>query len=288
MRSQGRSSHGRSPRRRFAQNFLIDRRACRRIVDALDPQADDIVLEIGPGRGALTAELLNRVAPVAAVEVDRDLCEWLTRRFTADRLRLFQEDVLHMDLREVAPRLGGTSLTRVAIVGNLPYNISKPLAMKFVTERAHVDRAVLMFQREVAERITARHGSRRYGAMSVLVGEAYRVEALFDLPAVAFRPRPKVISTVTRWQPRPPEHLSRVAERALRGCLAASFAHRRRTLFNNLRAALPGGERDARDLLERAAVDGKLRPEAVSPREFRQLAALWPVQDHPTDPPTAD
>jgi 16S rRNA (adenine1518-N6/adenine1519-N6)-dimethyltransferase len=111
--------------------------------------------------------------------------------------------------------------------------------------------------------------------MGVLVGAAYRVERLFDLPPGAFRPRPKVVSSVTRWLPRSPEELPDSVEVALRACLRASFGHRRRTLFNNLRSALAGDARTAELLLQRSKLEGSLRPEAITPEGYRRLADAW-------------
>jgi 16S rRNA (adenine1518-N6/adenine1519-N6)-dimethyltransferase len=160
------------------------------------------------------------------------------------------------------------------LAGNLPYNISKPVALKLVAERAALDRAVLMFQREVAARLTARPDSRDYGPLTVLCGEVFRVERLFDLPAQAFRPRPRVVSTVTRWHRRPAADLDDLGERRLRAVLSASFARRRQTLRNNLRAAL--GADAAEALLERTGLDGAARAEQLVPAAFRSLAAQWP------------
>src|SRR5262245_31299105 len=158
------------PRRRFGQNFLVDARAVRRIVDALAPRPDETVVEIGPGRGALTEELLARVPRLTAIELDRDLAALLSARFGPERLVLLSRDVLDVGLAELSPPL--------AVVGNLPYNVSKPVAMKLVGERAAIDRAVLMFQREVAERLLATPGTPAYGPLTVLSGLAFRIERM--------------------------------------------------------------------------------------------------------------
>ena len=258
------------PRRRFGQNFLVDRRAVARIVDALAPRVDETVVEIGPGRGALTEEILNRIPRLTAVELDRDLVALLVARFGPERLHLVAQDVLDVDLA----RLGA----RLAIAGNLPYNVSKPVAMHLVRHRAAIDRAVLMFQREVAERLTAVPDTPAYGPLTVLAGFAFRIERLFDVPPGAFTPRPAVVSTVTRWTRPEVEALSPAIEGPLRAALRASFARRRQTLLRNLRAALPGSEDRARDLLSRAGIDGTLRAEALSPAAFLALAAAWPPE----------
>jgi len=266
----------------LGQNFLVDRRVARDIVAAAAPLAGADVVEIGPGRGALTALLLREARRVIAVEKDRGLAEHARREFSRDGLVLVEGDILRIDWSAIAPAPSEPGGARIVVVSNLPYNISKPLAMKLVAERERIERAVLTVQREVADRLVARPGSRDYGALGILVGQVFEVERLFDVPPGAFRPRPKVTSSVTRWRSRGPHALTAAAERTLRACLAASFAHRRRTLYNNLRSALPGGDRAARALLEEARIDGSARPEAITPEGFVRLARAWP-QEVPGD-----
>jgi 16S rRNA (adenine1518-N6/adenine1519-N6)-dimethyltransferase len=265
------------PRRRFGQSFLVDRGIARRIVETVDAEGDEVVVEIGPGRGALTGGLLDRFERIAAVEVDRDLAARLRERYDPNRLVIVEKDVLRTRLVEVAARLSGSTESRVVVVSNLPYNISKPFADKLTIERDTIARAVLMFQREVAERITASPGTRAYGPLSVMSGRSYRVETLFDVPPAAFRPRPKVVSTVTRWISRTDARLDTRMERSLRAVLGASFARRRQTLLRNLRAALPGGDTQARDLLQRCAIDPGVRAETLTAEEFVKLAGHWPT-----------
>jgi 16S rRNA (adenine1518-N6/adenine1519-N6)-dimethyltransferase len=261
---------GRPPRKRFGQHFLTDAAAIQRIVAAAALAPSDEVIEIGPGRGALTAALLASRASITAIEIDRDLARALIDRYPGERLRLIEADVLDVDLSALA------GAAELVLVGNLPYNISKPIAMKLVASRRVVRRAVLMFQREVALRLTAPPGSRAYGPLSVICGKAFGIEALFDLPPGAFRPPPEVRSTVTRWTRREAVDLSDEAVGRLRAVLAASFAHRRRTIHNNLRHALAGGEAAAEAVLSAAGIDGALRAEALPPEAFDALAAAWP------------
>jgi 16S rRNA (adenine1518-N6/adenine1519-N6)-dimethyltransferase len=257
-------------RRRFGQNFLTDAVAIRRIVDALAPLPSECVLEIGPGRGALTDALLEAVPAIAAVEVDRDLAALLRSRYPEDRLHLIENDVLDVAFSALTPS------APLVIVGNLAYNISKPVAMKMVVERRAVGRAVLMFQREVADRLTASPGDRAYGPLTILTGRAYRIERLFDLRPGAFRPRPSVVSTVTHWTRREEEALPPDLVAPLMAVLRAAFAHRRQTLQKNLRGVLAGGDAAAVLVLARAGVDGTLRAEAVAPEGFVAIARAWP------------
>jgi 16S rRNA (adenine1518-N6/adenine1519-N6)-dimethyltransferase len=257
-------------RKRFGQNFLADAGAIRRIVGALAPSSHEDVVEIGPGRGALTDALLAILPRLFAIEIDRDLVARLRSRFSEDRLHLIEQDVLRVAfhaLRRADP---------LVVVGNLPYNISKPFAMKLVDERKDVARAVLMYQREVAARLTATEGTGAYGPLTVLTGRAYRIERLFDLAPGAFRPPPKVVSTVTRWTPREDDALPDALVLPLKAVLRAAFRSRRQTLQKNLRAALSGNEAKAKSLLETAGLDGSLRAEAIPPDGFVALARIWP------------
>jgi 16S rRNA (adenine1518-N6/adenine1519-N6)-dimethyltransferase len=258
-------------RKRFGQNFLADPSAVRKILAALAPRPDEAVLEIGPGRGALTEALLSVVPAIWAVEIDRDLVADLASRHPADRLRLIQGDVLDLDFAPLA------AAGPLAIAGNLPYNISKPVAMKLVAERRFVSRAVLMFQREVAMRLTASPGTKAYGPLTILCGRAYRIERLFDLSPGSFRPSPSVVSSVTRWVRAVDEALPDALDAPLRAVLSAAFAHRRQTLHKNLRERLSGGDPAVRALLESAGLDGSLRAERIPPDGFVALARVWPV-----------
>jgi len=261
-----------SRRKSLGQHFLIDSHAIARIVAAIEATPSDSVLEIGPGRGALTTKLIEAAGRIAAVEFDRSLAERLKERFDASRLLLYERDVLHLPLEEVAAALGGDDGDgSLLLVGNLPYSISKPIAQKVVRDRRFIARAVLMFQREVAERLTAGPGSRRYGPMSVLAGQAFEIRALFDVRPRAFRPPPGVDSQVTLWSRRAPDALPPALEPPLRACLAASFARRRRTIRNNLRVALKD-DRATDALLASAEIDGRLRAEQVDPASFLRLA----------------
>ncbi|ANM28894.1 hypothetical protein ABI59_03655 [Acidobacteria bacterium Mor1] len=262
-------------RKRFGQNFLADPGIVRRIVDAAGLSPTDPVLEIGPGRGAMTGTILERVDRAAAVELDRDLAALLRNHPAADRLELFEQDVLKLDFTEVQHRLG--TKDPLVVLGNLPYNISKPITARLRVQRQSVDRAVLMFQREVAERLAAPPGTRTYGPLTILTGTWFQVRTLFHVSPGAFRPRPEVTSTVTGWETRADPPLPDELEGALEACLRGCFARRRQTLWNNLRAAL--GSDPARALLDTTGLEGSLRPEALPPAAYYKLAAGWPSTD---------
>ncbi len=258
----------------LGQHFLVDRGAVKRIVDALGPHAGEPLLEIGPGRGVLTGPLIDAAGRIAAVELDDELAARLRSQHDPSKLILFTRDVLRLDLGEVLGSLGAPDGKRIVVAGNLPYNISKRVAQKLIRDRQHVDRAVLMFQREVATRLTADPGGRSYGPLSVLANLTYHVDALFDLPPHAFTPRPRVVSSVTRWRRRSGPALEPERERRLRAVLAVCFARRRRTLRNNLRAALRD-DRRVEHLLAAIETPGDLRAETLEPAVFLRMADHW-------------
>jgi 16S rRNA (adenine1518-N6/adenine1519-N6)-dimethyltransferase len=255
-------------RKRFGQHFLEPAWVAK-LVAAIDPQPDQTFLEIGAGRGALTGPLAARAARVVAIEIDRDLVAGLHDR-QMPRVEIVETDILDVDLETLALPAG----TRVA--GNLPYNISSPILARLVEMQRTSGRlrdATLMLQREVADRIAAGPGTREYGPLAILLGLAARVERLMTLPPGAFRPAPKVTSAVVRLSFHSAETL-RALPHLLDSLVRTAFTKRRKTLANALAggAALPSGHGTA--LLARAGIDGRRRPEALSPAEWVTLARL--------------
>lgn len=268
------------PRRRFGQNFLVDRAAIRKIAEALSLSTTTPVVEIGPGRGALTSELLARTHRLVAVEIDRDLAARLPEEIESDRLVCIRADVLDLAWEELhrAVRLGDDE--RLVLTGNLPYNISKPVVMKMLAPEARIGRAVLMFQKEVADRLTAAPGGKAYGPITVLAGSTFSIVRLFDLGPAAFRPRPKIRSTVTAWSLREDRPGPEQARR-LRVCLRDCFRARRRTLLNNVRLALGLPEPAASARIAGAGLDPAVRPEDVDPDGYLRLSRDWPLAPTP-------
>ncbi len=259
-------------KKRLGQNFLVDESYARRIVGALSVRAGETLVEIGPGRGALTALLLEKGARVVAVELDRELVPVLLERFGGrDEFKLIEADALRVDFCEaVAPARSAR------VVANLPYNISTAIMQRLVEQRACVPEMVLMLQREVVERITAPPGSAERGYLTVLVEAFCSAEALFDVPPGAFRPVPKVWSTVARLRARA-AGVEKVDERLFQRLAGAAFAQKRKTILNNLRTAPEdlrarfeerGG---AASLLEAAGVDARKRAEALTLAEWLRL-----------------
>ncbi len=265
---------------KLGQNFLRDPQAAARIVAALGEIADCTVVEIGPGRGAITESLVARARHVIAVELDRELAAALGSRFVtprtetyprgprpADRLTVVEQDVLKFDFAAAAASAG----SRLRVVGNLPYYITSPILMKLAESHAALDSAVLMVQREVAERVTAAPGSRDYGVLSVAVQAHGPAEPLFTLPPDAFSPPPEVYSTVFRWRFAPRFGELGVEEESFLRLVKLVFAQKRKTLANNLRAAGFGAEAAAA-ALERAGIEQQARAESVP---IEALARLW-------------
>jgi len=218
---------------KLGQNFLHDQNAIRRIVAALGDTSAQTVVEIGPGQGAITGILANQAACVIAIELDRELAPRLRSLLGSDRVTVLEQDVLQFDFAAASAAAG----QRLAVVGNLPYYITSPILLKLAENAPSLDRAVLMVQREVADRIVADPGSRDYGLLSVTVQMYGPVERLFTLPPGAFSPPPDVHSTVFRWRFAPRFAEFGVEERPFLAFARQAFAQKRKTLANNLRAA---------------------------------------------------
>jgi 16S rRNA (adenine1518-N6/adenine1519-N6)-dimethyltransferase len=252
---------------KLGQNFLVDAQAAQRIVAAQGEIAGRTVVEIGPGRGALTGELAKRAGRVLAIELDGELAAGLRERFEPERVTVVEQDVLRFDFAAAATQAG----ERLRVAGNLPYYITSPILLKLAASHAALDLAVLMVQREVAERVTAAPGSRDYGLLSATVQMYGPVERLFTLPPSAFSPRPQVHSTVFRWRFAPRFAELDVDEAGFLRFLRQAFAQKRKTLANNLRAAGFAPAAAAAGLAQ-AGIDQKTRAEAVP---LEGLAALW-------------
>jgi len=255
----------------LGQNFLVDETYARRIVGALAPRVGETVVEIGPGRGALTALLLESGARVVAVEFDRDLAALLRERFAGrENFTLVEADALGVDFcTAVEPAASAR------VVANLPYNISTAILQRLIEQRRCVTEMVLMLQREVVERIAAPPGSHERGYLTVLVEAFCDAAALFDVPPGAFRPVPKVWSTVARLRVR--EGATVADERLFLRLVSAGFAQKRKTILNNLRSApadllaLAGRAGGAAALLESAGIDPRRRAEALTLAEWAAL-----------------
>ena len=247
------------PRKRFGQHFLTDPGIIEAIVRSIAPTQADVVVEIGPGNGAITTPLLARAGTLHAIEIDRDLAASL-RACNADNanLHLHQADALRFDYSSL-----GDSLR---IVGNLPYNISTPMLFRLLEYRERILDMHFMLQKEVVDRMAAKPGSRAYGRLSIMLGCHFEMEALFDVDRSAFDPPPAVTSAIVRLLPLPAGTYDIHNEARLSQLVATAFSQRRKTIRNSLRQVVD----EAR--LRSVGIDPGLRPEAVSIAEYVQLA----------------
>jgi 16S rRNA (adenine1518-N6/adenine1519-N6)-dimethyltransferase len=250
---------------KLGQNFLDDTDAVERIVAALGDLSGCTVVEIGPGGGAITETLAARASRVIAVELDHDLALQLRVHFPPDKVTVVERDVLNFDFAEAAAG------ERLRVVGNLPYYMTSQILLKLAASHAALDVAVLMVQREVADRVTAQPGSRDYGLLSITVQMYGVAEPLFTLPPEAFVPPPDVHSTVFRWRFAPRFAELGVEEAGFLPFVRKAFAQKRKTLANNLRAA-GFAPATAAAAMAKASIDPHARAEALSIETF---AALW-------------
>jgi 16S rRNA (adenine1518-N6/adenine1519-N6)-dimethyltransferase len=219
------------PRKRFGQNFLIDDQIITDIVNAVAAQPDSRVVEIGPGLGALTRPLLDRIDHLHVVEIDRDIVARLQRQFRPERLTIHQGDALAYDFGALATELGGP----LKIVGNLPYNISTPLLFHLAGFAEQVIDMHFMLQKEVVERMVAAPGDSENGRLSIMLQYRFDMEWLIDVPPESFDPPPKVDSAVVRMMPRPVSELGAADAELLSRVVAAAFSQRRKMIRNTLK-----------------------------------------------------
>jgi 16S rRNA (adenine1518-N6/adenine1519-N6)-dimethyltransferase len=236
-------------------------------VDLAAPTAGDLVLEIGPGEGALTEILAARAGRVIALEVDRALAQRLRRRLPA--VEVLEADARTWPYGTLARPAGG----RVVVVGNLPYSVGKPIVAALLEARGALDLMVLMLQREVAERLAAPPGGRIYGALSVLTQAVCDVEVVLRVPPGAFRPPPKVESAVVRLTPRPRSRVPPGLQTRFRDVVRAAFARRRKTLGNALAAGLGMSLAVVREAATTGGIDPGRRAETLTIEDFVSLAA---------------
>ncbi|HEX5803655.1 MAG TPA: 16S rRNA (adenine(1518)-N(6)/adenine(1519)-N(6))-dimethyltransferase RsmA [Azospira sp.] len=248
------------PRKRFGQNFLVDTQVVADIVGAVAPARDDLVVEIGPGLGALTEPLLERVDHLHVVEIDRDIVARLKKRYPASRLTIHEGDALAFDFAALAAGRG------LRIVGNLPYNISTPLLFHLAAYADKVRDMHFMLQKEVVERMVAEPGDSERGRLSVMLQHRFWLEWLIDVPPTAFDPPPKVDSAVVRMIPRGPADLAEVDQAVLGRVVAAAFAQRRKMLRNNLKGLLDEAAFAA------LAIDPTRRAEDLSVADYVRIA----------------
>jgi 16S rRNA (adenine1518-N6/adenine1519-N6)-dimethyltransferase len=248
-------------KRRLGQHFLADPRILARIADALEPGPHDTVLEIGPGRGALTAELVKRSGRVLAIEKDRDLVPLLQERFPS--IEIVAADALETDWHALT---GGPYL----LTGNIPYNITSPLLDKALTPPLPV-RIVFLVQKEVADRVTAPPGSSVYGALSVGIQAVASAARVFTVPAGAFQPRPKIDSAVLRLEPLEQPLVVATEREGFRALVVGLFGFRRKQLLRGIRELTGWSGDRVTELLREVGLGETVRPEVLGPGDYVRL-----------------
>jgi 16S rRNA (adenine1518-N6/adenine1519-N6)-dimethyltransferase len=257
----------------LGQHFLHDTNIILRIINELSPQRDETIIEIGPGRGALTTHLIEKVKRLTVIEFDRDLVPLLKERFGIyDHFTLIEDDVLKVNLSLLIP-----PNKRARLVANLPYNISTAILQRLIKERQSIPEMIVMLQREVVDRISAPPASSERGFLSVLIQAYYDVEHLFDVAPGSFSPPPKVWSSVIKLSSNC-SIPSAVDEDLLWDLVSAGFAQRRKTIMNNLRSAPQHLKERIQmvgtvyQLLDQAKIDANRRAETLTLEEWFSLA----------------
>lgn len=246
------------PRKRFGQNFLIDAFYQQKIADSLQHNPNTSCIEIGPGKGAITAYLLQRFPHITAIELDRDLAALLRRQFPESTLTIHQKDVLKIDFEQFAID------KKLSIIGNLPYNISSPLLFKLLVHLDIIEQMVFMLQKEVVDRIVAKPGNKIYGRLSIMMGLFVNSEKLFNVPPGAFHPAPKVTSSVVRLIPRQDRAMS-CDQQLFAKIVQSAFSKRRKTLRNALSTWIDG------ESLKKIDIDPSCRAEQLEILEFVRI-----------------
>lgn len=256
-------------RKRFGQNFLHDPGIIQRIIDAIHPLPGQLIVEIGPGQAALTEYLVASGASVNAIELDRDLADWLEPHFaSASNFQLHRSDILKFDLNTIldAQDHSPADARSMRVIGNLPYNISTPCLFHLLKYANRIEDMVFMLQKEVVQRLAAEPGSGQYGRLSVMIQYHCQVEALFDVPPGAFNPPPKVTSAIVRLRPR--QQIDHPAQdpAMFQTVVREAFSQRRKTLRNCLKPLLKQFP-DAN-----LPIDLSRRAETLTVAEFVQLS----------------
>ena len=266
------------PRKRFGQHFLHDPQVIDRIIDAIGPQTEDRLVEIGPGRGALTVPLMRRLGAMEVIELDRDVIPLLERACEGlGALTVHSADALRFDFTALTDAPNGLRL-----VGNLPYNISTPLLFHLLAQHTAVRDMHFMLQKEVVTRMAAAPGGRDYGRLTVMLAAHCQVEHLFDIGPGAFTPPPRVRSSFVRLVPWPQTRFPEADPALYAQVVTQAFSMRRKTLRNSLKPIMDPA------VIASAQCDPGARAETLSPADFARLAVVFGAHHNQTDGKAAD
>jgi len=265
------AAHQIRPKKQLGQNFIVDPAFAEMIVQRAGILPEDIILEIGAGLGALTIPLARKAKKIFAVERDRQIIGLLNTKILAGNLSnvsIIEQDILSIDIEALAGDIG----RKMVVIGNLPYNISSQILVQLIRSRNAVNRAVLMFQKELAQRITAKLGSKDYGRLSVMLQYSSDIKKLVDVKASLFYPKPKVDSEILELKFKTEIDPKAIDETFLFKVIKAGFGNRRKTLKNALAASeLNMDANTAKIVLEEAGIDPIRRAETLSVEEFVKL-----------------
>lgn len=287
------------PRKRFGQHFLTDQSAIHAIVSVINPKAGDVLVEIGPGLGALTKPLLERIPHLHVVELDRDIIARLKKTWPPERLTIHEGDALKFDFSslceeasdngmnarkqgsgdakipgskqgaaDAAYRAGARQVKPIRVCGNLPYNISSPLLFHLKDYAGQISDMTFMLQKEVVDRMVAQPSTSAYGRLSIMLQRRFHMESLFDVPPEAFDPPPKVDSAVVRMIPKAPDSYPELDEDYFAEIVTAAFSQRRKTLRNTL------GKMIGEEAFNEAGINPGLRAENLGVSDFEKLALI--------------
>ena len=261
----------------LGQNFLTDKNIIDKIIDETEITEDDLVIEIGPGIGVLTAEACQRAKKVVAVEIDKNLIPILQETLGEyDNIEIINQDVLKTDLNEVIDKSG---CRRAKIIGNLPYYITTPIIMALLEGGVRADSITIMMQKEVADRIKSGPGTKAYGALSVAVQYYCIVKNVATVPKEVFFPAPKVDSAVLRLDLREEKPVDLIDEKMFFRCIKAGFGQRRKTLSNSLMGLGDVTKEEVKECLDYSGIDEKRRAETLSLQEFASIANYFSKRD---------
>jgi 16S rRNA (adenine1518-N6/adenine1519-N6)-dimethyltransferase len=246
------------PRERFGQHFLVDRHYIRKIIDAINPQSSDLMVEIGPGLGAMTNPLLEKLDHLHVVEIDRDIVSQLEANYSKNDLAIHAQDALQFDFGAIGERF--------RVVGNLPYNISSPLLFHLAAFKDKIIDMTFMLQKEVVDRMVAAPSTSDYGRLSVMLQSQFDMERLFIVPPGAFNPPPKVDSAIVRMIPLLDNAPRPKNEKTFAMVVTAAFSQRRKTLRNTLKNWMVDED------FNKLEVDSQARAENLSTEDFIRVA----------------